>query len=640
MIAISSLIALFGYACALCGIVPLFPWLGTGPRMALAVGMAAGVWQSLRGDWRLPNRLLNLAIVPVFLYYATQFSRSNAVQPVVSLLAVMLAVRLAGEKSGRHYLQILGLSLFCLASSSLFELTPLFLLYLVLLLLLVALCLVLLCFHDRDSRMRLSGRDLRRVMVAGLALPAASLPLLLFFFPLLPRTQIPLWDISGAPGARTSGLSDRVEPGGSDRVGDSSQLAFRAELPRQPDRQLYWRATVFNRLEGNSWLRDSRVPPERPPLPSRRVSQVIYPEPGISRFLIALDVPVAAASFRSRWNPDATVELRPSGTRRLSYRAESSPGGLLRTGGGIRRDFYLRLPARVPESVTRLANNIRDSADSDEQRVALLERFFRNGGFRYARQGLPTGERALERFLFETRQGHCEFFASSYALLARSAGIPARLVGGYLGGEYNELGGYYLVTEGMAHVWVEVFVVGQGWLRIDPSSFARNAGAFWGAPGRRTPLMRLRMALDSLDHAWNRSVIGYDLESQAAVARGVARRLGTMSPNRLSRPALAVLGGMAVLILALVTLIRRGPPFATREERLLRELYRYLERVWGVTVRPGHQGLFELSGMVDDERVREFVALYAGALYRDRRLSTEECRRLRRLLRFRPRRER
>lgn len=633
MIAVSSLIALFSYAVALCGIVPLFPWLTTAPRLLLAVGLAAGVWQSIRGTWPLKNWLLNAATVPVFLFYAAQFSRSNAVQPVVSLLAVMLAVRLAGEKNSRHYLQILALSLFCLASSSLFDLSSLFLVYLALLLVLVALSLVLLTFHDQDSRMLLPYHDLRRVVAAGLLMPLASVPLLLFFFPLLPRTQLPLWNIAGAPQARSSGFSDRVEPGRSEQTIDSPLLAFRAEMPRQPQQQLYWRGTVFNRLEGGRWVRDDSVPPERPAYGSSRISQVIFPEPGLSRFLIALDVPARTTAFRARSNPDATQELRSSGSRRLSYRADSSVGGILRVTGDIERDFYLQLPATVPQSIAQLAARIGTAGDTDERKVELLEQYFRNNEFRYSMRGLPTGEHALERFLFETRQGNCEFFSSSFALLARLIGIPARLVGGYLGGEYNDVGGYYLVTEGMAHVWVELFIRNRGWLRVDPSSLARNADAVWGAPRQRTPLLRLRMMLDSLNHAWNRSVISYDFERQVEVVRSVAGHLQALTLKRLLKGGMVLLGVLSLVSLVLFLLARCSTLFSSREERLLRSFYRHLERECGVTVQPGRQGLLELAALVDDERVREFVTVYAAALYRDRRLTEGEYGRLRHLLR-------
>src|SRR5664279_1967806 len=166
-----SLIAVLSYGIVLCGIVPLFPWLDTAPRLILAAGMAAGIWQDLRGAWPLKNWQCNAAIVPVFLYYAVQFSHAHPVQPVVSVLAIMLAVRVAGPKNARHYLQISALSLFCLASSSLFDLSPMFLVYQVLMLLMVAVLLVLVTFYSQDNRMLLTRTDLRKVLLAGLAMP-------------------------------------------------------------------------------------------------------------------------------------------------------------------------------------------------------------------------------------------------------------------------------------------------------------------------------------------------------------------------------------------------------------------------------------------------------------------------------------
>src|SRR5450631_3757144 len=112
---LNLLIAMLAYGIALCGIVPLFPWLEAVPRLILATGMAAGIWQDMRGAWPLKNWVFNAAIVPVFLFYAVQFSHANPVQPVVSVLAIMLAVRVAGPKNVRHYLQISALALFCLA---------------------------------------------------------------------------------------------------------------------------------------------------------------------------------------------------------------------------------------------------------------------------------------------------------------------------------------------------------------------------------------------------------------------------------------------------------------------------------------------------------------------------------------------
>ena len=633
-ISLAGIIAVLSYAIALCGILPLFPWLTLLPRLLLAGGVLASLWQDRRGVWPLKNWMLNVSTLPLFFFYAVQFNRSNAVQPVVSVLAIMLTVRLLGEKSSRHYLQMYVLSLFCLASSSLFDLTPLFLVYLGLLLFLIPLSLVLLTFYAQDSNLVLTRVDLRRVVTAGLMMPLATLPLLVFFFPILPRTQIPLWNLLSAPLARSSGFTDKVEPGGSSSVSESATTAFRAELPRQPQQQLYWRGTVFNQLVGNRWVRDPAVPQEVIVYGSPHVSQVIFPEPGPSRFLIALDSPAALTFFRATRFPDGIFEMPAVSGRRQSYSADSSTAGILPVVSKINRPFYLRLPDTVSVRLRTFAEEIRKRGASDSEVITLLENHFRNGNYRYSMQGLPTGDRALEIFLFESRQGHCEFFASAFATLARGAGVPTRMVAGYLGGEYNELGGYYLVSEQMAHVWVEVFLDGRGWVRIDPSSLAVNAGGIWSESRRRSLAMRLRLAVDSFDHAWNRSVISYDFERQVIAARTASKWFQTISWKQVFS-----LTGGPVLVVVLVSGIvwlsttkRRLIPSA--EERLLARFYRRLQQDTGIRVNKGNrQGMFELAAATDNQKVRKFAEVYAGAVYRDRKLTAGERARLKQLLR-------
>jgi len=631
MISINVLTALLSYAITLCGMLPLFPWLEGAPRLMFAVGMVAGIWQDRRGAWPLKNWMFNAAIVPVFLYYALQFSRANPVQPVVSVLAIMLAARLAGPKTGRHYLQISALSLFCLASSSLFDLSPLFLVYLALMLFLVAVSLVLLTFYSQDPHMQLCRTDLRKVLAAGLLMPLAALPLLVFFFPLLPRTQLPLWNFLAAPASRTSGLGETVEPGSSATIGAARVLAFRAEMPLQSQHQLYWRGIVFNRIDGRKWVRV--VPPsENIRYSGRRISQTIYPEPGPSRALPALDAPASLTLHRSRRLSDGVYEYQGFARRRYTYSAESVSAGLLATTGDIKRAFYLTLPDGLSQRIRQLADSIRRQGRDDAERLERLEQYFRNGSYSYSRSGLPTGDHALEQFLFESKRGHCEFFASSFALIMRAAGVPARLVGGYLGGEYNQLGGYYLVSEDMAHVWVEVYIAGQGWQRVDPSSFAQNASAVW-APPRRSLLLKVRMTLDSLDHTWNRAVISYDFERQIEVASTISTRLQGFEAGRALKAVLPYLGIAAGMVGLIVMLLQRKRLFPSREERLLRAFYQRIERECGVRPERGRVGLFELAELTGNARVRAFADIYAGAVYHDRRLSDEELFQLRQLVR-------
>ena len=627
MAALNLLIALLAYGIALCGVMPLFPWLEPAPRLILAAGMAAGVWQDIRGAWPLKNWIFNAAIVPVFLFYAVQFSQVNPVQPVVSVLAIMLAVRLAGPKNARHYLQISALALFCLASSSLFDLSPVFLAYLVLMLLMVAVLLVLVTFYSQDQRMLLTRADLRKVLLAGLMLPLASLPLLLLFFPILPRTQMPLWNFVAATAARSSGFSDQVEPGSSNAIGESRAPAFRAEMPRQPQQQLYWRGNVFNRIDGSRWVR-VEPPSERIIYKGRRIIQTLYPEPKSSRILLALDAPADLTLQRSRRSSDGVYEFQGRAGKRFTYRAESVSEATLPVAGEIRRSFYLAVPDNQPHRIRQLAANIRRLGTSDAGRLEQLELYFRNGGFRYITTGLPTGEQALEQFLFEKKQGHCEFFAASFALILRAAGVPARLVGGYLGGEYNELGSYYLVSEDMAHVWVEAFITGTGWVRVDPSSFAQNAGTVWGGSPGKSLLRQFRMALDSLSFAWNSAVITYDFERQVGAVQNAGKLLQGIEVKAVLGAALRYLLIVAGAAGAYMILHYRRRLFPSREERLLRTFYRRVELDFSVTVERGRVGLFELADQTDNPAVREFVGLYAGAVYRDRKLTDEEYKRL------------
>lgn len=633
MVAIRSLTLILTYAIGLCGMIPLFPWLTTVPRVILAAGLISGLWQDSRGSWRLKPWIQNAAIVPFFLYYALQFSRSNPAEPVVSVLAIMLAVRLGGEKTVRHTLQIYALSMFCLASSSLFDLTPLFVVYLGLLLFMVAIAMVFLTFQDQDYAMTVTVAELKRILCCGLLMPTLAVPLLILFFPVMPRTQLPLWNFLNPPATRTTGYSDTVEPGSQSSIAVSRTLAFRAEMPRIAQSQLYWRGTVFNRTDGNRWTRVRQIPSELPEFTGETVSQVIYPEPSATRTLIALDRPTGFSLQRVTRSPDGVFEFSRFGGGRFNYSADSRSNGITAQRNSINRSFYLQLPDLLSVRVKALASEIVRSGDSDRVKVEFLESYFRNGGYRYSMRDLATGDAALEQFLFERKQGHCEFFASSFALLLRAAGVPTRLVGGYLGGDYNEMGGYYLVTDDKAHVWVEAYIGGSGWVRIDPSSFAANAGEVWTAPASRSLAHRITLLLDSFNYAWNRSVISYDFERQMTIARTVGSRLQVISPSEIIRGAVPYIAG-GLLIAGLLFAAGRASLFRSREQRILHRFLRAVERESEMTDGEGGAGLFEIASAADNTHVSAFVTIYAGAVYHDRRLTDDEYLRLQRILRL------
>ncbi|MDD2310676.1 MAG: DUF3488 and transglutaminase-like domain-containing protein [Desulfuromonadaceae bacterium] len=633
MVAIRSLTAILTYIIGLCGTIPLFPWLTMFPRVILVAGLISGLWQDRRGIWPMKPWMQNVVIVPIFIYYAIQFSRSNPIQPVISVLAIMLAVRLSGEKNVRHSLQIFALSIFCLASSSLFDLSPIFLIYLGLLLFIVALALVLLTFQNQELAMTVSMPDLKRILFSALLMPLLAVPLLLFFFPIMPRTQLPLWNFLNPPVAGASGYSDMVEPGSHSSIGESRTLAFRAEMPSQAQNQLYWRGTVFNRTDGVKWTRIAQIPAERPEIVGHKVTQVIYPEPSDSHTLIALDRPVAISLQRVKRSPDGVFEVIGSAGRRVSYSADSLSNSLVAQRNPIDKPFYLQLPDQLPARIKTLGSEVSQAGKDDRSKVEFLENYFRNGNYRYSTVDLPTGDRVIEQFIFEKKQGHCEFFASSFALLLRTAGVPCRLVGGYLGGEYNQIGGYYIVTDDKAHVWVEANIDGSGWERIDPSSFATNAGDLWKSPGSRSLKLRITMALDAFNHVWNRSVIVYDFEQQIKIANHVGSRLQGVTPAKILRSFAPYVAGV-FLLAGLLLAVRRASLFSSREQRILSRFLRMVEREFDIISGKGGAGLFEIASATANSHVIDFVAIYAGAVYHDRSLTDDEYLRLRQILRL------
>lgn len=629
MVRIRTVLNFFAYGIALLGFIPLFSYLEPVARVVFPAALAAGVLVD-RKELPVKGWLPTAVSILFFVFYASRFTRDNLVVPAVNLLVILLAVRLFSEKSGRNYLQIYALSLFCLAGSSLFSLSALFLGYFFLMLLLIAVSLVVLTFATSSSSRAVSRPALRKIISAALILPVGSLPLILLFFFVLPRTQYPLWNFLNVGGGGATGFSEKVAPGSTPAVTEVHSAAFRASCPRLSQNLLYWRGIVLNGFEGNAWVR--KEPPGQEEVLAgggEAVRQTIFPEPGRTPYLLALNIPRTVSGIRYTAAPDRTYLRKGAPSRHEKYEAVSTPGAVIAVRkGGVQR-LYLQLPRHIPPRMAALGAAIVARGGDDAAKIGLLGEYFRRARLNYATTGLPVGHEPLEQFLFVAKRGNCEFFASSFALLLRIAGVPSRLVGGYYGGNYNELGGYYLVTEDMAHVWVEAFVRGKGWVTIDPSSWAVNfPGVGEGRQGNARTISQL---LDAYSYYWNMAVINYDLERQLRLVSGANAGLKRLTvPTRLLRILLSacVLTVAGAVVLHLIRRRRTAP-----EERILRAFLRRVQREHGVEIAPG-TGLHGLVATLGDPYADRFVEIYAAALYTDRRLTPEELRQLRELVRM------
>lgn len=629
MVRISALLDILTYCIALLGYAPLAPFLAAVPRFIFPAAFIGGLFADRKG-LRLADPIPTIVSILFFVFYVARISRENLVGPTVNLLIVLLAVRLISEKKSRHYLQIFALSLFSLAGSSLFTLDILFIVYLIFLLILIAVALVILTFHAADSNLTISRGGMKTLLSVAFLMPVGALPLMCVFFIILPRTQYPLWNFLNVAGSSVAGFSEKVQPGAASSVGAVKNAAFRVSCEQLPKGRLYWRGTVFNTLVSNTWIR-GEIPAGESGYIAKGgiVHQTVYPEPGRWGYFFALNAPVRVSGIRASLSGDLVFKSVTVTGKRVKYEVDSVPGDTIGTKTGIDRGYYLRLPRPLSPRMVAVARHIAEWGKNDAEKVELLKNFYRSRNITYATSELPVSADPLDEFLFVKKRGNCEFFASSFAVLLRAAGVPSRLVGGYYGGEYNELGGYYLITEDMAHVWVEAYLAGRGWIMSDPSTQSAN---FQKEGEKRDAGLgyRLRMYLDSCNYYWNMAVIAYDLEKQFQLVNNINFRMRRI-PFQVHSGKVLLLAGCTLISLILVLVAARGRR-VSREERILRKFLRLVKRKYSFAILPS-TGLHELAGLSNDSRIDQFVTIYGRAVYCDRKLTIEEYRILQELLR-------
>jgi len=614
---------------SLVGVAPLYLYLGRLPQLAFPAALVAAFFMEKRAIRPLSGKVPTIISILLFLFYAIRITRENILDPAINILVILLAVRLLSERIPRNYLQIFALSLFALSASSLYNLSPVFLAYLLTMLLCIAASLVLLTFFTVDSRLALSRKGMKRLVSVAVAMPAAALPLILLFFVIMPRPQFPLWDFLAPSEEKVTGLSEQIDPGSSSQVRAVKTAVLRAQSPKLARKDLYWRGIVLNAPRKNAWVRSAVSEGDYVRTDGAElIEQTIFPEPNSGPYLITLDTPVKLSGIRAVQSPDL-VFTRKRHVGRVRYDTVSSLNRNIMVSGAIDRNFYLKLPDRVSPQVKALGKRIASQGKSDSERLSALEEYFSSARYRYTTSGLPRSDDPIGEFLFQGRAGHCELFASSFMILLREAGVPARLVGGYYGGDYNDLGGYYLVTEDMAHVWVEVYVTGVGWVRKDPSIFAINFSG--GGDGRQDSLIaKVRKLSDSLNYYWNLAVISYDLDKQIHVFRSVNNSMRNLSLPITTWWLLLVLTGLGGLAAGYRISVRRLA--SSPEKKLLRTFYRVLAKKYPAVTATPSTGLMELADGTADANVREFVEIYCGSVYRDRRLSASQIERLREVL--------
>lgn len=610
----------------------LLPLLLQLPRnIALGIALAAVSTGALAWRRPLPAPLRLALVLTVLAATVSATGLRLGRDTACVLLAAMLAIKPGETWRVREARSLLGFALFAPFATFLLDQGPLSLL--------LALVGVSLALAALQQLADVESGELRRTgpwqrVAAAWRLVAIGLPLALAAFWLFPRLASPLWGVPERALART-GLSDRMSPGDwIDLLADDSvalRADFRGAVP--PPQQRYWRGPVLWQFDGRTWSRPQWLnglpPPPMRPGPARWNYRIEL-EPTDRRELVALDLPTQAPegtrlaygyglysdrplSSLSRWElqsaPPASFE--PQLPRMLRWLALGLPEGYNPRTLALARRWRSEVDAdpRVPAAA-------RD-AEIVRRALAMIR-----SEFAYTLDSPLPGRHSVDEFLFEVKAGYCEHFSSSFVVLMRAAGIPARVVTGYAGGYRNPIGGYWLVRRSDAHAWAEVWLPQRGWVRVDPTAavaperiydtIADRAPAFGGI-GAMRPVWN---AGDWLRRGWNDFVLGFD----------AARQRALLSPLGVEQADGAWLSALfaAAAVLALAWMLWLTARQARERDRLLRAWRRLGRRyarlglgrephepagVWArrvLAARPQAQALAALSARFSDWR-------YAGA---------------------------
>ncbi len=607
----------------------LLPHLQFLPYWITGAFVVCAAWRYVIEQRRrpLPSTWLRaLLALTCFLGVLATYSSISGVGPGSALLAIMAALKLLETRKRRDQFVLLFISIFLVMSSLLREQYLWSLPYLMLALLLIMTAWLRMSATRSES----AGRSFRN---SG-RLVLYALPLALAMWVFFPRIATPFWAVPIDTSSGTSGLSDQMSPGDISSLSLSDAVAFRVSfkdpVPAPKDR--YWRGLVLHRFNGRTWsgnepnidsgARDAIIVSGAP------VAYTVTLEPTRQHWVFALDIPYSVDLPRTFMGREHQLARAQPIDQRVAYDAVSytdyrSDIGLAATF----RNWYLHLPDDSNPKTRALALQMYAAAGSKAAFVeAVLQKFHQEEYF-YTLEPPALGRNPVDQFLFDTRQGFCEHYASAFAVMMRSAGIPARIVLGYQGGEMNPVGQYLIVRQSDAHAWTEVWIDGIGWHRVDPTaavaperidagmsaSMFGGAAAAWGLSAPSEFLHNLGLSWDAINAKWNDWVLGYGPENQDKLMQW----LGMEDPDwqKMILTLLGIVIGMIVLISLLLVLRYRAP-----QPDKAAALYRTFVKKSGLPMSVGETPVAfaaraHSGSSIDDAAIDTITTAYLAARY-------------------------
>ncbi len=481
----------------------------------------------------VPSKLFLFVITIAILFIYWRWYRLPIGQNAsIALLVMMIGLKVLEIKVRRDLYITLFLGYFAIITQFLFNTDILFSLYQFLIL--FALTFVLLQMNQVSTKILWKSNF---KIVAFLL--AQAIPIGIIFFVLFPRINGPLWSFKMDEKAAT-GLSDHLNPGSISNLSQSDALAFRATFKNKtpPSSELYWRGPVLWDTDGQNWTVGKKGPAYKMSFIGRGVQYQydISLEATNRNWLFVLDLPsiVPKDSYLTR---GYRLMTKDPITQRKNYSATSYTDFNNLEMNTNERRRALKLPENITPRVLQFAKKMLAQSQNSEQALEKILDYFNQQNFYYTLRPPKLGANPTDQFLFETQKGFCGHYSTSFTILARAMGLPARVVTGYQGGEYNPQGHYYMIRQRHAHAWVEVWLDKQGWVRFDPTAavaperiqndfeFDENGAAvqfnldsksFFGRFAMKT-----RWMLDAVQVSWQKWVVGFDDNQQQSFLKKI-----------------------------------------------------------------------------------------------------------------------
>ena len=626
--------------------------------IAACAVLAGWRWLAQKGRVKLPGRLLRTGIMLVLIgvYVATVQGRFT-VDTAASFFVLAVGLKWLETRSARDFYVLFFIQVYLAAVNFLFKQDIAWALLTFAAIGCLMVGLQILNAPDLPGSLRVGWKRLGLLVLK-------TLPVVVLLFVFFPR-MAPLWSVPLVSGEARSGISDTMRPGDISNLAQSSERAFRVTFGGEspPYRERYWRGLILDYLDDETWRQRDSEGFQRParvdndggvgPLQSNEYD--ILMEPTDERWAFSLENSVAVSGNVMSTPEDLFRFQRPADSpvryRLAQVSSEPEPAEALSPAEARR---YLQLPSSGNPRARELAREMSAGLSHSEVVNTLLRRF-REQAYFYTLRPPTMPDDGIDALLFDEKRGFCAHYAGAATFFFRAAGIPARIVVGYQGGDAGAGGDYLIVRQYDAHAWVEVWLEGQGWVRVDPTaaiapsrieSGLRDAVADEGSflendltsPQRYGDVAILQWAslqLDRINYHWQRWVVGYQGQSQMDLMSRLPGNFGLKELGYLT----AGLVGVALLIAGVVSAlsIRRG---ARKDAfgRVVLAWHRLCEQV-GVPVRTGETPTTLAERLADARpEVESSARLFARAVNSHyytastQEVSAHEARRLARLL--------